>query len=158
MILLLPSPSKLCTAPRREDPTPLTASDMNMEDNKQDKTPPEHRTMGENGKKFLPEISLINLSSFEGKKLPRCPVLLQTQDYLPYLSLSWIVLRCSHTDALPRSHYRNEGLNSPAVGSINATLRQHISITVSAIAESYLTLGARACPYPEVSKSSNWSA
>ena len=41
---------------------------------------------------------------------------------------------------------------------MNATLRQHISITVSAIAESYLTLGARACPYSEVSKSSNWSA
>lgn len=54
---------------------------MNTEDNKQDKTPPEHRTMGENGKKALPEISLTNLSSFEGKKLPGSPVLLQTQDY-----------------------------------------------------------------------------
>lgn len=62
MILLLLSPSKLCTAPRREDPTPLTASDMNMEDNKPEKTPPEHRTGGGggNGKKFLPEISLAS--------------------------------------------------------------------------------------------------
>ena len=81
MILLLLSPSKLFTAPRREDPTPLTALDMNMEDNKPEKTPPEHRTMGENGKKFLPEISLTSLSSFEGKKLSGSPVLLQTQDY-----------------------------------------------------------------------------
>ena len=86
-MILLPSPSKLCTAPRREDPTPPTASDMNMEDNKQDKTPPEHRTMGENGKKVLPEIALTNLSSFEGEKASRIPSAV-TDPGLPYLSLS----------------------------------------------------------------------
>lgn len=98
MVLLLSSPSKLCTAPRREDPILLTALDMNMEDNKQDKTPPDHRTVGGHGKKFLPEISLINLSSFEGKKLPGCPVLLQTQDYhtSPFSGWYFVVVTLMH--------------------------------------------------------------
>lgn len=71
---------------------------MNTEDNKQDKTPPEHRTMGENGKKALPEISLTNLSSFEGKKLPGSPVLLQTQDYhtSPFPEWEFVVVTSMH--------------------------------------------------------------
>lgn len=76
MILLLLSPSKLCTAPRREDPTPLTASDMNMEDNKPEKTPPEHRTGGGGEWKEVPSRDLTSLSSFEGKNLPGSPELL----------------------------------------------------------------------------------